>query len=59
MSARGLVVIFVRQQQVANMSFADYDDVIEAFPLDRTDQPFGISVLPWGAAAASTVPNAH
>jgi len=40
------------------MSFADYDDMIDAFPADRTDQPFGISVLPWGARRRRPIANA-
>jgi hypothetical protein len=35
------------QQQVAEVAFAEHDNVVEAFPSDRTDQPFGIPVLPW------------
>jgi hypothetical protein len=31
------------------MSFAQTDDMIDAFPAGRTDQPFSISVFPWGA----------
>ena len=31
MSARGVVVIFVRQQNVAQMAFAEYHYVIDAF----------------------------
>ena len=37
----------IRQQQVAEVAFAEHDNVVEAFPSDRTDQPFGIPVLPW------------
>jgi hypothetical protein len=48
---RASLVVHVRQQHVAKMSFAYYDDMIDAFPADRTDQPFSISVLPWRAAA--------
>jgi hypothetical protein len=39
--------LHVRQQQVAEVALAEHDNVVEAFPSDRTDQPFGISVLPW------------
>ena len=45
-----LVVVFhVRQQHMTKMSFAQDDDMIDAFSADRTDQPFSISVLPRGA----------
>ena len=39
--------------------FAEHDNVVKAFPSDRTDQPFGISVLPWGARRCRPVTNAH
>ena len=41
-----LLVFHVTQQHVTKMAFAYYDHVIGAFPADRTDQPFSISVLP-------------
>src|ERR1700686_436978 len=45
-----LVVIFhVRQQYMMEVSLAEHNNVVKALPSDRTDQPFGISVLPWGA----------
>src|ERR1700753_1070970 len=45
-----LVVIFhVRQQDMTEVSLAEHNHVVKALPSDRTDQPFGISVLPWGA----------
>ena len=31
------------------MGIAEHDNVVEAFPSDRTDQPFGISVCASGA----------
>jgi hypothetical protein len=34
------VAIFVRRQNVAQTAFAEYHDMINAFPADRTDQPF-------------------
>ena len=46
------------QQHVTKMWFAYYDDMIDALPADRTDQPFSISVLPWGAGRGRTVSNA-
>jgi hypothetical protein len=30
------------------VALAEYNDVVKAFPSDRTDQPFGICVLPPG-----------
>src|SRR3977135_2104753 len=34
-------------------------NVVEAFPADRTDQPFGISILPWGMRRCWSVADAH
>ena len=45
-SARAVVVAHVREQHVAQMAFAEYHDMINAFPADRSDQPFGVCVLP-------------
>ena len=33
---------------MAKMPLAQHDNVVKAFPSDRTDQPFGICVLPRG-----------
>src|ERR1019366_1332552 len=50
-----LVVIFhVRQQYMTEASLAEHNNVVKALPSDRTDQPFGISVLPWGAPRSGT-----
>ncbi|SHI05452.1 cytochrome o ubiquinol oxidase operon protein cyoD [Bradyrhizobium erythrophlei] len=38
---------------------AEHNNVVKALPSDRTDQPFGISVLPWGARRCRPVTNAH
>jgi hypothetical protein len=54
-----IVVVQVRQQHVTKMAFAYFDDMIDAFPADRTDQPFGICVLPWGARGGRPIANAH
>jgi hypothetical protein len=40
----------------AQLALAENDDVIEAFPTDRTDQPLRVPVLPerpWGCWANS------
>src|SRR5580692_2630036 len=55
-----LVVIFhVRQQYMTEVSLAEHNNVVKALPSDRTDQPFGISVLPWGVRRRRPVTNAH
>ena len=44
-----LVVIFhVRQQYMTEVSLAEHNNVVKALPSDRTDQPFGISVVTSG-----------
>src|SRR5262249_1625400 len=54
-----IVVAHVRQQHMAKMSFPYDDEMIDAFPADRTDQPFSISVLPWRARRRRPIANAH
>src|ERR1700687_5633500 len=55
-----LIIIFhVRQQYMTEVSLAEHNNVVKALPSDRTDQPFGISVLPWGAWRRWSVANAH
>ena len=42
-----LVVIFlVRIEQMAEMSFAEHNNMVKTIPSDRTDQPLRISILP-------------
>src|ERR1700687_3456686 len=55
-----LVIIFhVREQQVTEVALAEYNYVVKAFPSDRTDQPFSISILPRGTRRCWSVANAH
>jgi hypothetical protein len=35
------------ERHVAQMAFAECHDMISASPADRSDQPFGIRILPW------------
>jgi hypothetical protein len=35
---------------MTKMPLAEQDNVVKAFQSDRADQPFSISILPWGAA---------
>src|SRR5713226_8777574 len=44
-----VVIVHVRLQHVTEVALTEHNDVVKAFPSDRTDQPFGISVLPRGA----------
>src|SRR5260221_3476992 len=55
-----LIIIFqVRQQHMSEVLLSDRNNVVKAFPSDRTDQPFGISILPRGAWRRWSVANAH
>jgi len=42
-----IVILLIRFEHVAKMAFAKDDDMVQAVPPDRADQPFRISVLPW------------
>src|SRR6476660_406817 len=56
----GLIVIFhVTEQQVTEVALAEYDNVVKAFPADRTDQPFSISILPRGARRRRSIADAY
>src|ERR1700759_1307178 len=54
-----VVITHVRQQYVTEVSLAQGDNVVKAFPSDRTDQPFSICVLPRGAGRCWSVANAY
>ena len=55
-----LIVIFqVRHQYVTEMALAEHNNVVKAFPADRTDQPFSICILPWGTRRCRTIANAY
>src|SRR5258705_9228975 len=55
-----LIIIFqVRQQNMSEVPLSEHNNVVKAFPSDRTDQPFGISILPRGAWRRWLVANAH
>jgi hypothetical protein len=59
MRAGPIVIFHVTEQQVTEVAFAEYNDVVKAFPADRTDQPFSISILPRGARRRRSVANAY
>src|SRR6202022_835063 len=54
-----VVITHVRQQDVTEVSLAEHNNVVKAFPSDRTDQPFGISILPRGTRRCWSVANAY
>ena len=59
MRAGAVVIVHVREQQVAQMSLAEHHDMIKTFPPDRTDQPFSMPILPWRSRRRWSVTNAH
>src|SRR5476651_485875 len=59
MCAIAIVILHVRKEYVAQVSLAEDDDMIKAFPSDRADQPFSVSILPWRARRGWSVANAH
>jgi hypothetical protein len=46
MRAGPIAIFHVAEQEVA---LAEHNNVVQAFPADRSDQPFSISILPRGA----------
>src|ERR1700687_5234730 len=55
-----LVVIFhVTEQQVTEVALAEHNNMVKAFPADRTDQTFSISILPRGARRRRSIANAY
>ena len=44
---------------MAQVPLAEHDDMIKAFPSDRADQPFSMSILPWRSRRSWPVTNAH
>ena len=43
-----VVVDRIRAEHLAQVRFAEYDEVIQSLPANRADQPFDMSVLPRG-----------
>src|ERR1700720_1284411 len=59
MRAGPIVIFHVTEQQVTEVALAEHNNVVKAFPADRTDQPFSIPILPRGARRRRSIPNAH
>jgi hypothetical protein len=57
--ARLIIVIHIRQQHMAKMPLAEHNNVVKAFPSDRTNQPFSISVLPRGTRRCWPIADAY
>src|SRR3977135_4737993 len=54
-----IVITHVRQQDLTELSLAEPNNVVKEFPSDRTDQPFGVCVLPRGTRRCWSVANAY
>src|SRR5246500_3956985 len=59
MRAGPIVIFHVTEQQVTEVALAVYNNVVKAFPSDRTDQPFSISILPRGTRRRRSIANAY
>src|SRR6266481_2032432 len=59
MRAGPIIIFHVTEQQVTKVALAEYNDVVKAFPADRTDQPFSISILPRGAWRRRSIADAY
>ena len=59
MCARRMVVAQVGGENPAQMAFAEYDDVIQAFSPDRSDDPFDVRILPRRAWGNQDVADVH
>ena len=54
-----VVVVGIFAQQFAQMALIDDDQMIQAFPSDRSDQALNISVLPRRTRCSWSIPNSH
>src|SRR5271155_1378734 len=59
MCAGPIVIFHVTEQYVTEVALSEHNNVVKAFPADRTDQPFSISILPRGAWRRRSIANAH
>ena len=46
-------------QQVAKVTFPEYNDMVDAFASDRTDQPLNVTVLPRRPRRDRSISNSH
>jgi hypothetical protein len=53
-----VTIIHVARKDVAKVLFARHHNVVQAFPTERADQPFGVAVLPWRACRSRMITNA-
>src|SRR6202021_236442 len=59
MRAVSIVIFHVTEQQVTEVALAEHNNAVKAFPSDRTDQPFSISILPRGARQRGSIADAY
>jgi hypothetical protein len=59
MSPRIVGIAGIGLEDMAKVSFAEHNNMIEAFPADGTDQPLRISVLPGRSRRGGAIANAH
>ena len=57
MYASAVVIFHIREEYVAQMSFAEDNDMIKTFASDGANQPFRVSVPPWRARRGRSVTN--
>jgi hypothetical protein len=49
----------LKLMRASSVPLAEDDDMVKAFPPDRANQPFRMSILPWRAGRGWPVRNAH
>ena len=57
--ARTVIVIQIGSENTSQMAFIENDDVIEALPPDRADNPFNVGILPWRTRCRDDFIDAH
>src|ERR1700716_932428 len=59
MSSDAVVIVRIRSEDSAQMHLAQDNDVVHTLTPDRSDQPFGIAILPRRGRCGRLVPDAH
>jgi hypothetical protein len=59
MRSDGVVVLHVTHEDVAQVLLADHNNMVEAFPADRTDQASAIKTMQQQGHSKIAVPNEH
>jgi hypothetical protein len=53
-----LYILLIRMQQMPKVPFSENNDVVEAFPSDRADEPLRVAILPGWSCRNRSIPNA-